>query len=148
RQIGTFIDADHAHIWGQGATAKTRDAARPVINGQTDEAVRLLKAFGAENNRGAPRDGTDNNNNKNNNNNNTDADGGFVWDEWYGTGFDVLHMGTPKRFLPSASPTAAVVVVGNTAVALALAELGVGCAKGSVEGGDLRFEDNDPARTV
>ncbi|KAH6842280.1 hypothetical protein B0I37DRAFT_195121 [Chaetomium sp. MPI-CAGE-AT-0009] len=122
RQIGTFIDAAQSRIWGQGATAKARADARPVINGQTEEAVRLLKAFGAENNRGE----------------------GFAWDEWYGDGFDVLHMGTPKRVCYSASSGDA--GVANVRVALALAELGVGCAKGSVEGG-VRFEDNDPGRT-
>ncbi|KAL2145632.1 hypothetical protein VTI28DRAFT_6690 [Corynascus sepedonium] len=131
RRIGTFIDAAHARIWGQGAVAKTRDAARPVVNGQTDDAVRLLKAFGAENNRGSAAAG--------------DPEG-FDWDEWYGDGFDVLHMGTPKRFYPSSSAGGAA-AVGNVSVALALAELGVSCAKGSVEGA-VRFEDNDPGRAV
>ncbi|KAK3291506.1 uncharacterized protein B0H64DRAFT_348758 [Chaetomium fimeti] len=122
RQIGTFIDAAQAVIWGQGATSKTRGGARAVVNGQTEDAVRLLKAFGAENNRGE----------------------GFVWDEWYGAGFDVLHMGTPKRVFYAASQGAR---VENMRVAWALSEMAVGCAKGSVEG-EVRFEDNDPGRTV
>lgn len=136
RRIGTFIDASQTLIWGQGATAKTRAGAGAVVNGQTDEAVRLLKAFGAENNLGA----------------------GFKWAEWYGGGFDVLHMGVPKRFFTAAAPDSAdgapapggPEAIVNARVALALAELGVGCAKGSVsaEGGEARFEDNDPARAA
>jgi hypothetical protein len=134
RHIATFIDAAQARIWGQGATAKTREGARAVVNGQTEEAVRMLRAFGAENNRG-------------------DVFGEEGWGAWYGEGVDVLHMGTPKRvfFAPSTSASgeglgeAAVV---NMRVALALAELGVGCAKGSVEGGEVKLEDNDPGRAV
>ncbi|EAQ84412.1 hypothetical protein CHGG_08426 [Chaetomium globosum CBS 148.51] len=124
RQIATFIDADQATIWGQGAIAKDMEGARPVVNGQGEEAVRLLRAFGAENNRSG-------------------GEGGFDWAEWYGEGFDVLHMGTPKRVFYSASSPS----VGNVAVGLALAELGIGCAKGSVEG-EVKFEDNDPGRTA
>ncbi|SPQ26414.1 9db93328-245a-48bb-987a-703e27a3fd45 [Thermothielavioides terrestris] len=144
RQIGTFIDGDSAQpqrIWGQGAVAKARADARPVVNGQTDEAARLLRAFGAENNRAA-----------------------FDWRRWYGAGFDVLHMGTPKRWFashvsssasssvnPNGSRGGGEGAIANTRVALALAELGVGCARGSVEGAPVRFEDNnnysnDPGR--
>ncbi|KAJ4287526.1 hypothetical protein N0V88_007628 [Collariella sp. IMI 366227] len=117
RRIGTFIDAAQARVWGQGATAKTCEDAKPVVNGQTEEAVRMLQAFGAENNQSA-----------------------FDWGKWYGKGFDVLHMGVPKRFFASTTAD----VVHNASVGIALAELGVGCAKGSVEGQELRFEDNDP----
>ncbi|KXX81446.1 Alpha-ketoglutarate-dependent dioxygenase alkB 2 [Madurella mycetomatis] len=128
RQIGTFIADDGqsaARIWGQGATSKTKEGARPVINGQTPDAVRMLQAFGAENHASA-----------------------FDWDAHYGAGFDVLHMGTPKRFCAAAATAGGgSCAVANARVALALAELGVSCAKGSVEG-DVRFEDNDPARTV
>jgi glutathione S-transferase len=135
RQIGTFIDASQSRIWGQGATSKTREGAKEVVNGQTEEAVRLLKAFGAENNRSV-----------------------FDWAEWYGDGFDVLHMGVPKRVFYSSSSLSgsssssegarACGDVANVCVALALAEMGVGCAKGSVEGMEVRFEDNDPGRAV
>ncbi|KAG7286815.1 hypothetical protein NEMBOFW57_009132 [Staphylotrichum longicolle] len=123
RHIATFIDASSSLIWGQGATSKSRGGARAVVNGQTDEAVRLLQAFGAENNQGR----------------------GFDWEGWYGAGFDVLHMGTPKRVFASAADA-----VGSLAVGLALAELGVGCAKGVVEGAgkEVRFEDNDVGRAV
>lgn len=156
RRIGTFIDAGQGWIWGQGARVKHREGgeglegageglleggggAGRVVNGQTEEAVRLLRAFGAENNRSGGRS----------------EEGGFEWKEWYGEGFDVLHMGTPKRVFYSASSSSPASSsaggdrgVGNVGVALALAELGVGCAKGSVEGSGVRFEDNDPGRTA
>ncbi|KAK3347190.1 hypothetical protein B0T25DRAFT_521440 [Lasiosphaeria hispida] len=120
RRIGTFLDASQTHIWGQGATVKTLpERPKEVSNGQTPEAVRMLQAFGAENHSSE-----------------------FDWDLHYGTGFDVLHMGTPKRFCAGTRDP-----VGNMRVALALAEMGVGCAKGSVEG-DVKFEDNDVTRTV
>ncbi|KAK3332718.1 hypothetical protein B0T19DRAFT_416364 [Cercophora scortea] len=119
RHIGTYLDRTQSLIWGQGATGKTRDAARPVVNGQTPAAVELLKAFGAENHSSE-----------------------FSWEDKYGAGFDVLHMGTPKRFCAGRDDK-----VKNMRVAVALTELGIACAKGSVEG-DVRFEDNDPARSV
>ncbi|KAL2115359.1 hypothetical protein VTJ04DRAFT_9614 [Mycothermus thermophilus] len=127
RLIHTFIDASQTYIWGQGATSKTRDGAKRVINGQTEEAVKLLQAFGKENNTGAE----------------------FSWEQTYGAGSDVLHMGTPKRLF-----TAAIVEdadpksrreaeIANLRAVLALAELGIGYAKGSIAGGDVRFEDNN-----
>ncbi|KAK3682909.1 hypothetical protein B0T22DRAFT_387213 [Podospora appendiculata] len=119
RHIGTYLNRTQSLIWGQGATGKTRDAARPVVNGQTPAAVDMLKAFGAENHSSE-----------------------FSWEEKYGAGFDVLHMGTPKRFCAGHDDK-----VKNMRVAVALAELGIACAKGSVEG-DVRFEDNDPARSI
>ncbi|KAK1754038.1 alpha-ketoglutarate-dependent dioxygenase alkB 2 [Echria macrotheca] len=119
RQIGTFLDASHTLIWGQGAVGKTRETARPVVNGQTASAVKMLQAFGRENHASE-----------------------FDWDAMYGCGFDVLHMGTPKRFCAGTGDA-----VANMRVGIALAELGVSCAKGSVEG-EVRFEDNDPVRTV
>lgn len=69
RHIGTFLDKDENMIWGQGATSKTRDAAKSVINGQGPEAIEMLKAFGAENNSSV-----------------------FDWEARYGKGFDVLHI--------------------------------------------------------
>jgi len=118
RHIGTFIDAAQTRIWGQGAPAKTKQAAAAadhpaVVNGQTPEAVRMVQAFGTENNSSA-----------------------FDWAAHYGAGFNVLHMGTPKRLC--AGPDA----VANARVALALAGLGISCAKGSVDA-DVRFEDNN-----
>ncbi|KAK3987258.1 alpha-ketoglutarate-dependent dioxygenase alkB 2 [Cladorrhinum sp. PSN332] len=118
RQIGTFIDGAQSRIWGQGATSKTREDAKPVINGQTPEAVRMLQAFGTENHSSH-----------------------FDRAANYAAGFDVLHMGVPKRVCSGSDP------IANTRVAIALGELGVSCAKGSVEG-DVRFEDNDASRAV
>ncbi|KAK4189689.1 hypothetical protein QBC35DRAFT_461867 [Podospora australis] len=118
RQIGTFIDGSQSRIWGQGAVAKTREDAQPVVNGQTPEAVRLLQAFGTENHSSE-----------------------FDWAANYGSGFNVLHMGVPKRFCAGSD------VIANARVGMALAELGVSTAKGSVEG-DVRFEDNDTVRAV
>lgn len=108
RHIGTFLspppgatgtDADPL-IWGQGAVAKTREAARPVVNGQTDQAVALLRAFGRENN--SPTFGSSRG----------DAGG-------YGPGFDVLHMNSAPRYLACGDTMA------DGRVRIALAELGV-----------------------
>ncbi|KAJ3864165.1 hypothetical protein EV359DRAFT_41605 [Lentinula novae-zelandiae] len=69
RHIGTFLDGPNERlIYGQGATGKMREEARPVVNGGGLEAEALLEAFGHEN-----------------------KDSNFVWDEWYGNGSDVLH---------------------------------------------------------
>ncbi|KAK3375584.1 hypothetical protein B0T24DRAFT_526100 [Lasiosphaeria ovina] len=119
RRIGTFLDSSQSRIWGQGATSKTKAGAAAVVNGQTPEAVRLLQAFGTENHSSE-----------------------FDWGARYGDGFNVLHLGSPKRFLAGSADALA-----NMRVSLALAEFGIGAAKGSVEG-DARFEDNDPARAV
>ena len=73
RLIGTFLTADEKMIYGQGATRKTREEAKPVIVG-TAEAEKLIQAFGEENQR-------------------SDLD----WEANYGMGYDVLH------FNPNAS---------------------------------------------
>lgn len=65
RHIGTFINADEILIWGQGATSKTREGAKPTISG---DAGRLIHAMGYENQRSD-----------------------FNWERAYGAGFDVLH---------------------------------------------------------
>ncbi|KAG6031178.1 hypothetical protein E4U41_007667 [Claviceps citrina] len=132
RHIGTFLDKDEEMIWGQGATGKTRDAAKGVINGQGPEAVEMLKAFGAENN-----------------------SSDFDWEAQYGKGFDVLHISNYPRFFASAD------VVANMRIWLMLAELGVSYAKGSVAPSDaraasdgsvadlpIRFVDNDENRST
>ncbi|KAJ6547433.1 hypothetical protein B0H19DRAFT_998472 [Mycena capillaripes] len=67
RHIGTFLSADQKHIWGQGATGKTRETARSVVHG-TKESEDLIVAFGAENHRSD-----------------------FDWDGHYGMGFDVVN---------------------------------------------------------
>ncbi|TVY32126.1 DNA oxidative demethylase [Lachnellula subtilissima] len=77
RQIGTFLDKDETKIWGQGAVAKSKAEARAVINGETGESNKMLKAFGKENQTAE-----------------------FNWAESYGQGFDVLHISNnPKLFL-------------------------------------------------
>lgn len=67
RHVGTFLTKGEKKIWGQGAKSKTKDEARPVVNGG-EEAEKLLAAFGRENHEST-----------------------FVWDDHYGQGFDVLH---------------------------------------------------------
>ncbi|KAA8633952.1 hypothetical protein SMACR_07642 [Sordaria macrospora] len=142
RQIGTFLDSTQTKIWGQGAVGKTKDEAQLVVNGQTDEAVRMLQAFGHENHSSE-----------------------FDWEKNYGAGFNVLHMGSPKRFF-AGSVKGRACTVENTRVALALADMGIGVAKGAIDasssGGSgedeqqaegkkvkvgVKFIDNDPART-
>ncbi|OTB02750.1 hypothetical protein M426DRAFT_45437, partial [Hypoxylon sp. CI-4A] len=138
RQIGTFLSKDSKMIWGQGATAKTKESAKPVINGQTPEAIKMLQGFGRENQLTE-----------------------FDWDEYYGVGFDVLHLSTaPRLFL---SPD----MVVNMRIQLMLAEYEVGYARGSMSPlfnwqdgkptrdpgavpGDLpiKFVDNDSAKTT
>lgn len=103
RQIGTFLNRDQTLVWGQGAVGKTRKDARPVINGQSDEAIRMLQAFGTENHSSV-----------------------FDWDKHYGQGFDVLHMSSSPRFFASVDP------VVNMTVQLLLAELGINFARGSM----------------
>jgi len=69
RKIGTFLDHPQHTMWGQGATSKSRDTAKPVINGETPESKQLLLAFGKENHTSD-----------------------FDWSASYGQGFDVLHL--------------------------------------------------------
>ncbi|KAI1091208.1 hypothetical protein F5B19DRAFT_281700 [Rostrohypoxylon terebratum] len=119
RQIGTFLDRDGRLIWGQGATAKSKEAARSVINGQTSEAVRMLKSFSKEN-----------------------LTTEFDWDEHYGEGFDVLHISAaPRLFLSSDA-------VVNMRIQLMLAEYGLSYSRGSMSAlSDWRGSDttSDPA---
>ncbi|ROV91344.1 hypothetical protein VMCG_09675 [Cytospora schulzeri] len=117
RHIGTFLspppkpaaaaaddaDDDSPLIWGQGAVAKHRADARPVVNGQTEQAIAMLRAFGWENNSSA-----------------------FSWAESYGPGFDVLHMNSAPRYFACGDT----MVDGR--VRVALAELGVNHARGSI----------------
>ncbi|KAJ0372064.1 hypothetical protein COL26b_009335 [Colletotrichum chrysophilum] len=138
RQIGTFLDRDSTVIWGQGATCKARDEAKPVINGQSPEAVEMLHAFGTENHSTT-----------------------FDWDRHYGKGFDVLHMNHSPRLCVSADS------VVNTRIALMLAEYGISYAKGSMsssfnwkdgegvnntstipESPPIRFIDNDAVKST
>ncbi|RYP44199.1 hypothetical protein DL768_009315 [Monosporascus sp. mg162] len=117
RRIATFLDRDSRLIWGQGATGKTKVEAHEVINGQTPDAVRMLQAFGREN------QSTD-----------------FDWDEFYGTGFDVLHISASPRLFLSPDP------VVNMRIQLMLAEFGVGYARGSMSPTQLGSRDGKPDR--
>ncbi len=74
RQIGTFINIADSTIWGQGATSKTREAPRPLTTGPEAEreGEMMIRAFGQENHRSID----------------------WSWDEWYGTGFDVVNFET------------------------------------------------------
>lgn len=103
RHIGTFLDKEETIIWGQGATSKTKEEAKTVINGTGTEAIEMLKAFGTENHSST-----------------------FDWEARYGQGFDVLHMRSSPRFFASADG------VVNLRIALMLADLGVEWAKGSM----------------
>ncbi|CAJ2503050.1 Uu.00g104440.m01.CDS01 [Anthostomella pinea] len=116
RQIATFLDRDGKLIWGQGAEAKTQQEAHRVINGQTPEAVRMLRGFGREN------QSTD-----------------FDWDEFYGEGFDVLHMSTAPRLFLSTDP------VVNMRVQMMLAEFGINYARGSVSP-HFNWKDGKPTQ--
>ncbi|KAG8676936.1 hypothetical protein FPOAC2_03052 [Fusarium poae] len=123
RHIGTFLNREETFIWGQGAKAKTRDESHPVINGQSSEAIEMLKAFGTENHASE-----------------------FDWDAYYGKGFDVLHMSNAPRFFACRDP------IANMRIALMLAEFGVNHAKGSITTGSeplssdnlvVKFADKD-----
>ncbi|KAJ4417265.1 hypothetical protein N0V82_006298 [Gnomoniopsis sp. IMI 355080] len=100
-------------IWGQGAVSKMREHARTVINGQTPEAVAMLRAFGRENN--SPD---------------------FDWEANYGCGFDVLHMKAAPRYFGCGD----VIVDGR--VRIMLAECGVKYARGDI-GIDARQQSLD-----
>jgi nicotinamidase-related amidase/alkylated DNA repair dioxygenase AlkB len=69
RRIATFLSADGEKIWGQGATGKTREEAKHVVNGDGRESAKLVRAFGAEN-----------------------ASSSIDWSAVYGEGSDVLHL--------------------------------------------------------
>lgn len=100
------VQSEPQYIWGQGAVSKERKDARPVINGQTPEAIAMLKAFGKENN--SPE---------------------FDWDANYGCGFDVLHMKAASRYFGCGD------LVVDSRVKLMLAECGVKYAKGDIGSG-------------
>lgn len=76
RQIETFIDPIDNTIWGQGATSKENPDACKLLSGVEAETQgeKMIRAFGQENHRSSDWD----------------------WDEWYGTGFDVVNFETKK----------------------------------------------------
>lgn len=102
--VALTADADDEPvIWGQGATSKSRAGAQQVINGQTTEAISLIRAFGRENN--SPD---------------------FDWEANYGPGYDVLHMKAAPRYFGCGDA----LVDGR--VRLMLAECGVKYARGDI----------------
>ncbi|KAL2205596.1 hypothetical protein CC79DRAFT_1276812 [Sarocladium strictum] len=132
RRIGTFLNRDETRIWGQGATGKTKAEAKAVINGESPEMVAMLKAFGKENHSSS-----------------------FDWEEYYGKGFDVLHMSNAPRLFASRD------TLINMRVALMLGEYGIGYAKGSMtasrtcnldedqsEAASIKFVDSDTSKSV
>ncbi|KAK8068995.1 hypothetical protein PG994_005611 [Apiospora phragmitis] len=140
RRIGTFLDRESEHIWGQGATGKAREQAQHVTNGATPEAVRMLQAFGREN-----------------------QASDFDWEAHYGAGFDVLNISTSPRLFTSSD------AVANMRVQIMLAEYGIGLApvsavkdaaagatkeKGGNDEGEeredqeIRLVDNDEAKST
>ncbi|PVH67748.1 Isochorismatase hydrolase [Cadophora sp. DSE1049] len=103
RLIGTFLDKDQQKIWGQGAVAKSKKDARMVINWDTPEAEKMVRAFGQENHSSE-----------------------FDWKESYGEGFDVLHMeNDPKLFVSGDS-------VADLRAKILLAEYGVTWTEGKL----------------
>lgn len=72
RHIGTFWDEREGVIWGHGATGKTRDEAKKVLEGEEAERVKeeIIIGFGKENHLGEKD---------------------FDWDGIYGGGFDVVN---------------------------------------------------------
>ncbi|TQW04671.1 isochorismatase family protein family [Cordyceps javanica] len=86
-----------------GATAKCLDNAKDVINGQTEESISMLRAFGTENH-----------------------SSDFDWNAHYGKGFDVLHLrGAPRLFLSTDS-------IVNMKISMMLAFYEIGYASGSI----------------
>ena len=75
RQIGTFMDEGAQRIWGSGAKSKKRAKAGRV---STDDAEmdKMIKAFGKENHQS-----------------------GFDWEAEYGSGFNVVNLGTQEAKL-------------------------------------------------
>ncbi|PHH67387.1 hypothetical protein CDD81_157 [Ophiocordyceps australis] len=119
RLVATFIAPHPLRIWGQGATAKSRHAARPVVEADDDACAAMLRAFGTENH--SPE---------------------FDWQAVYGAGFDVLHVRSAPRLFASADGLA------NLRVRLMLAELGVRYAPNGPCALAMRYIDNDAARSV
>ena len=103
RQIGTFLSKDQTKIWGQGATSKSREDAKTVINGDNAESEKMIRAFGRENHASE-----------------------FDWKEHYGAGFDVLHNeNSPKLFVSGDS-------VAGLRVELLLASYGIEWSEGTL----------------
>lgn len=92
RLIGTFLDKDQAKVWGQGAVAKHKRHARPVVNGPTPVAQKMIEAFGTEN-----------------------RSSDFDWPEVYGQGFDALHISNTRKLLLLGNPAVDIGIVAYLA---------------------------------
>ncbi|OBT39960.1 hypothetical protein VE00_09451 [Pseudogymnoascus sp. WSF 3629] len=103
RLIGTFLDKDQAKVWGQGAVAKHKRHARPVVNGPTPVAQKMIEAFGTEN-----------------------RSSDFDWPEVYGQGFDALHISNTRKLLLSGNPAVDIGIVAY------LGHLGLDWASSSI----------------
>jgi nicotinamidase-related amidase len=70
RNIGTFINPESGTIWGQGATSKTEQGAKLILEGKEAEreGEKMIRAFGQENHQSHD----------------------FDWQAQYGAGFDVV----------------------------------------------------------
>lgn len=96
RHIGTFLGDCETKIWGQGATSKSKEAAKPVLESDQEEVENMVFAFGKENHQGEE----------------------FDWENVYGAGFDVLHfMNRLPRLLCRSQED-----IGTLQVLLALSE--------------------------
>lgn len=138
RHIGTYLDKNQQKIWGQGATAKRKEDAKSVINGNTPQSQEMLQAFGKENH-----------------------DSNFDWQEIYGKGFDVLHMSNSKKLFLSADS------ISNYRVKFLLNEYNIPWIEATIspsfhwkeethstndppliETSPIKFIDNDPSKTT
>ncbi|KAI5820436.1 hypothetical protein BZA77DRAFT_331599 [Pyronema omphalodes] len=98
RHIATYLSADEKHIYGQGAVSKTAEDMRETQNGPSEEAEKLLAAFGAEN-----------------------QQSDFDWNHHYGKGFDVLNFQIPKPKLLISSSSLLTPDIPTTRIKLCLA---------------------------
>ena len=133
REIGTFLAKGESKIWGQGAVSKSKAEARTVINGETAESNKMLKAFGREN-----------------------QNVEFDWAKSYGRGFDVLHISNNRKLFLSGDAPA------DLRVKIALAFWNISWVEGKLsssfnwkdgssinevpEGLPVEFVDNDPSK--
>lgn len=74
RQIGTFVNKNNKTIWGQGATGKTKEEAKKILEGEAAAQVGedMIRAFGQENHQSATWNRT----------------------KWYEGGFDAINFET------------------------------------------------------
>ena len=120
RHIGTFLGDFETKIWGQGATSKSKEAAKPVLENDPEEVERMVFAFGKENHQGEE----------------------FDWEGVYGAGFDVLHFMNrlPKLLYRNQED------IGAIRVLLGLSEKGVDIeAQESRREEHGAISDNEPA---